>query len=116
MVADVYFEVQRHKTHLFVDLKDTQTIAEFKKVIEHILNIPADDMNLVRVDNYAPNLTQPFEDKKTMTECGFSPFNAMAQAPAVLGLIVKGDAGLQIEPLSKPPPVPDVMRNEQHAE
>lgn len=37
----MYFEVQRHKTHLFVDLKDTQTIAEFKKVIEHILNVGA---------------------------------------------------------------------------
>ncbi|EFO24465.2 hypothetical protein LOAG_04024 [Loa loa] len=90
---ELFFEILRRKTHIFCDVKENATVLEIKKIIEGIL-----------------------KDRQTLTECGYTPQNSRAQAPAPLALVVANEEeDVIIEPLSIPPPVPDAMRPEQAA-
>ncbi|MFH4984353.1 hypothetical protein AB6A40_011062 [Gnathostoma spinigerum] len=106
---DLYFEVLRRKTHIFCDVKENAQVLELKKIIEGILKIPPNQQILKKQNDGGGWIEM--EEGKSLAEYGFTQRIARAQAPATIGLMVIGeDEDVMIEPLSVPPPVPDVMR------
>lgn len=71
--------------------------------------VVAEDQKLFKDD-------QPLDDNKTLGDYGFTFATARAQAPATIGLACKQDDGefeqLEITPLSSPPELPDVMKQQ----
>ncbi|VDD88453.1 unnamed protein product [Enterobius vermicularis] len=111
---DLFFEIQRKKTHIFCDAKENAPILELKKIIEGILKIPPGKMVLKRMTEEGRWHT--LDDSKTLLESGFSQDNARAQDPATIGLqILDEDDDVIIAELSTPPPLPDPMRQESKA-
>ncbi|CAD6198949.1 unnamed protein product [Caenorhabditis auriculariae] len=114
MVQELFFEVQRKKSHFFLDAKENSTVFDLKCMIKDILKVSCQNVELFRLCENGQH-TQ-LDSRKTLAECGFNPTNARAQQPATIGMMLKGDDSLEIEKLSTPPPIPDAMRNEQQAE
>ncbi|CAI4230785.1 unnamed protein product [Auanema sp. JU1783] len=117
MVQDLFFEVVRRKQHIFCNVKDNAPVSDLKKMIEGILKIPVTNQILLRFteDGNYSNYVQ-LDDKKSFTESGFTAVNAKAQAPAQIGLLLKGESEMVVESLSSPPPIPDAMRAENPQE
>jgi transcription elongation factor B subunit 2 len=98
--------IQRHKTTIFTDAKESSTVFELKRIIEGILKRPPDEQQLYKGDLL-------LDDRQTLGECGFTSQTAQPQAPATVGLAFwKDDAfeALHIEPFWSPPELPDVMK------
>ncbi|XP_052586255.1 elongin-B-like [Peromyscus californicus insignis] len=98
---DVFLMIQRHKTTIFTDTKESSTMFELKRIVEGILKRPPDEQRLYK------------DDGKTLGECGFTSQTARPQAPATVGLAFRADdtfEALRIEPFSSPPELPDVMK------
>jgi transcription elongation factor B subunit 2 len=105
-VQDLFFEIQRKKTHIFCDAKDSSTVLELKKVIEGILKvvffwfwagynccfqIPTSEQTLKKPADEQAKSWETLDDAKSLSDCGFSTQNAKAQHPAVVALcLVKG--------------------------
>lgn len=79
--------VRHHKTTIFLDCKENQTVYDMKKMIEGILKKPPDDQKLF-VDD------QVLEDTKKLGDCGFTSQTAKAQSPATIGLAFKQEGNL----------------------
>lgn len=110
---DVFLMVRRHKTTIFLDAKETTTIYEVKKMIEGILKRGPDDQRLYKVKD----VPQLMEDSKAISEYGYTHLTARAQLPETIGLAFRvGETDefeqLEITPVSTPPDLPDVMKNE----
>ncbi|XP_065830545.1 elongin-B-like [Oscarella lobularis] len=107
---DIFLKVRRHKTTLFLDAKESTTVLELKKMVEGILKYSPEDQRLYRED-------QLLDDAKTLGDSGFPNNVAKAQSPAEIGLAVKQEDGefeaLLIEDLSKPPELPEVMKQQE---
>jgi len=107
---DLFFEIRRHKTHIFCDVKETSNILELKRIIQGILKAKPEDQRLYKDDKV-------LESEQTLTECGFNVNTARAQQPAIVSLALRKQDGsfedVYVEPLSEPPPLPDVMRGAQ---
>uniref|UniRef100_A0A914VWD2 Ubiquitin-like domain-containing protein n=1 Tax=Plectus sambesii TaxID=2011161 RepID=A0A914VWD2_9BILA len=113
---DLFFEIQRKKTHIFCDAKDSSTVLELKKVIEGILKIPTGEQTLKKQADDQAKTWETLDDAKSLSDCGFSTLNAKAQHPAVVALCLVKDGqaeDVMIDPLSTPPPLPDVMRAQE---
>uniref|UniRef100_A0A0N5AMS8 Ubiquitin-like domain-containing protein n=1 Tax=Syphacia muris TaxID=451379 RepID=A0A0N5AMS8_9BILA len=111
MTEDLFFEIQRRKTHIFCDAKETAPVLELKKIIEGILKIPPNKMVLKILTE--DGRWHALDDSKTLQESGFSQDNAKAQDPATIGLQILGeDEDIIITELSTPPPIADSMRPE----
>ncbi|KAM7239605.1 hypothetical protein CapIbe_009100 [Capra ibex] len=103
---DVFLMIRRHKTTIFTDVKESNTVFELKRIVEGILERPPDEQRLYEDD-------QLLDDSKTLGECGFTSQTARPQAPATVGLAFRADEAfeaLRIEPFSSPPELPDVMK------
>ncbi|XP_059998499.1 elongin-B-like [Lagenorhynchus albirostris] len=102
----VFLMIRRHKTTIFTDAKDSDTLFELKRIIEGMLKWPPDKQQLYKDD-------QLQDHGKTLGECGFTSQRARPQAPATVGLAFREDEAfevLSIEPFSSPPELPDVMK------
>ncbi|KAK7087496.1 hypothetical protein V1264_021539 [Littorina saxatilis] len=111
---DVFLMIRRDKTTIFTDAKETTPLIDVKRIIEGITKVPPENQRLFRED-------QPMtDDNKTLGDYGMNTNNAKAQDPATLGLVYKKDDGewepLHIEPLSTPPDLPDVMKQQDSAQ
>ncbi|KAL8589487.1 hypothetical protein ACOMHN_061698 [Nucella lapillus] len=111
---DVFLMIRRTKTTIFTDAKETTPLMEVKKIIEGITKIQPDNQRLFREDMAMT------DDNKTLGDYGLNTNNAKAQNPATLGLIYKKEDGeweqLEINPLSNPPELPDVMKPQETAQ
>uniref|UniRef100_A0A452FXP5 Elongin-B n=1 Tax=Capra hircus TaxID=9925 RepID=A0A452FXP5_CAPHI len=97
---DVFLMIRLHKTTIFTDAKESNTVFELKRIR------PPDEQRLYKDD-------QLLDDGKTLGECGFTSQTARPQAPATVGLAFRADEAfeaLRIEPFSSPPELPDVMK------
>ncbi|XP_033287240.1 elongin-B-like [Orcinus orca] len=102
----VFLMIRRHKTTIFTDAKNSNTLFELKRIIEGILKWPPDKQQLYKDD-------QLQDHGKTLGECGLTSQRARPQAPATVGLAFRADETfevLSIEPFSSPPELPDVMK------
>ncbi|XP_065511365.1 elongin-B [Caloenas nicobarica] len=108
---DVFLMIRRHKTTIFTDAKESSTVLELKRVVEGILHRPPSEQRLYKDD-------QLLDDAKTLGDCGFTSQTARPQAPATVGLALRGSEtfeGLRIDPFSSPPELPDVMKPQDSA-
>jgi hypothetical protein len=119
---DVFFEIQRGHTHIFLDLKESEKVQILKKMIHGILkvclNASAYTVRRVQVDVSNQRLYtnlgvsndttgvgtsagsagdwRELEDDKLLSQCGFSSANARAQAPLLLALACYEGAGVWV--------------------
>ncbi|KAB0407594.1 hypothetical protein E2I00_005577 [Balaenoptera physalus] len=102
----VFLMIRRHKTTIFTDAKDSNTLFELKRIVEGILKRPPDKQRMYKDD-------QLLDHGKTLGECGFTSQTARPQAPATAGLAFRANEAfetLSTEPFSSPPELPDVMK------
>ena len=81
-LQEIFVMVRHHKTTIFLDCKEDQTVYDMKKMIEGILKKQPEDQKLF-VDD------QVLEDNKKLGDCGFTSQTAKAQSPATIGLAFK---------------------------
>ncbi|KAI6230084.1 hypothetical protein M3Y99_01099000 [Aphelenchoides fujianensis] len=108
---ELFFEVQREKTHIMVDTRENGTVADIKQLIASITNVPIGDIALKRPTNDARTAWETMEDQKSLLELGFTQKNAKPDEPFLLTYTLPGDNSVQLEPLSDPPPMPEQMQN-----
>ena len=105
--------IRRKKTTIFTDAKENTMVLELKRMLEGILKVKPSDQHLYNMDN------EIMEDDHPLQDYGITMSSAKAQAPAQLGLSVRGDNGdfesLEITPYSSPPDLPEVMKNQEAA-
>ncbi|XP_076434739.1 elongin-B-like [Babylonia areolata] len=108
---DVFLMIRRMKTTIFTDAKETTSLIDVKRIVEGITKVPPENQRLFREDQA---LT---DDNKCLGDYGLNTNNAKAQSPATLGLTYKKEDGeweqLDIQPLSSPPELPDVMKPQE---
>ncbi|VDP05787.1 unnamed protein product [Soboliphyme baturini] len=106
---DLFFEVRRGKTHIFCDAKESSKVIELKKIIAGILKTKPEDQVLYLNDKI-------LDDDQLLSDCGFTTESARVQQPALVGLVLRKADGtfedLQVDSLSEPPPLPDIMRTQ----
>jgi len=98
--------IRRHRTTIFLDAKENNTVFELKKMIEGILKVKPEDQMLFKDE-------EAMDDGKTLSDAGFNSCQAKAQSPAEIGLAVKENGSfeeLEKTPYSSPPELPDVMK------
>jgi transcription elongation factor B subunit 2 len=105
---DVFLMIRRKKCTIFTDAKESTLMGEVKKIVEGILKVPPENQRLFK-DN-----TPMADEHKSLSDYGYTSTVARAQSPATIGLIFKTEEGeweaLDIQPLSSPPELPDVMK------
>uniref|UniRef100_A0A0B7ABU6 Elongin-B n=1 Tax=Arion vulgaris TaxID=1028688 RepID=A0A0B7ABU6_9EUPU len=105
---DVFLMIRRKKCTIFTDAKESTTLGEVKKIIEGILKVPPENQRLYKDD------TPMLDEHKALSDYGYTSTVARAQSPATIGLVFKTEGGdlelLEIQPLSNPPELPDVMK------
>lgn len=89
--------VRRHKTTIFLDTKENATVADVKRMLAGIIKKPPEDQRL----SYE---RQILDDREELRHY----FQARAQNPAMLGLILRDEETgefeqLHITPYSEPP-------------
>jgi len=108
---DVFLMIRRHKTTIFLDAKENNTVFELKKMIEGILKHKPEDQQLFKDE-------EMIDDNKSLSDVGFTSLTARAQCPAEIGLAIKVDGSfeeLKKTEYSSPPELPDVMKPGQEA-
>lgn len=100
--------IQRGKTTIFTDAKESNTVYDLKKIIEGITKKPPEDQRLFKDG-------EVLEDTKTLADSGLTSNKAKAQDPAPLGLTFRKEDSEEFEeqnivPYSNPPELPDVMK------
>ena len=110
---DVFLMIRRKKMTVFLDAKESTTVAELKKMIEGITKTPPNQQRLFNRDDLV------MEDEKSLADYGMTSTLAKAQTPAEVGLAFMGEAGvfedLEKTPYSNPPELPDVMKPGQES-
>eukprot|EP00073_Rattus_norvegicus_P049336 XP_017451626.1 PREDICTED: transcription elongation factor B polypeptide 2-like isoform X2 [Rattus norvegicus] len=102
----VFLMIRRHKTTIFTDPKESNTVFELKHIVKGILKRPPEEQRLYKDG-------QLLDGGKTLGECGFTSQTARPQAPATVGLAFRADdtfEALRMEPFSSPLELPDVMK------
>lgn len=116
---DVFLMIRRQKTTIFADAKETTTVHEVKKMIEGILKRAPEEQRLYKISSKETPLLM--DDSRALSEYGFTHLTARAQLPETIGLAFRTNAEkdefepLEITPVSTPPDLPDVMKNEAAA-
>lgn len=98
--------VRRHKTTIFLDTKENATVADVKRMLAGIIKKPPEDQRL----SYE---RQILDDREELRHY----FQARAQNPAMLGLILRDEETgefeqLHITPYSEPPELPSAMEKD----
>jgi len=108
---DVYLMIRRQKTTIFTDAKENTTILELKKMIQGILQVPPEDQRLTNEMG-----DEVYRDDKQLSEYNMLGTNSKAHHPASVGLALRGSDGefepLYIAPLSTPPELPEIMKQD----
>jgi len=103
---DVFLMVRRKKTTIFIDAKEDTTVLELKRMIAGILKVLPEDQKLFR-DSIQ------LDESKKMSDYGLNAGTAKPQLPATIALVFKDETGVDIAPLSQPPELPEVMRQQE---
>jgi len=107
---DVFLMVRRKKTTIFIDAKEDTSILELKRMISGITKVLPEDQKVFRDTN-------ELKDEKHISDYGLNAGTAKPQLPATIGLVFKNENGewedLEIAPLSQPPELPEVMRQQE---
>jgi len=110
ITMDVFLMVRRKKTTIFIDAKEDTTVLELKRMISGITKVLPEDQKLFRDSG-------ELDDKKKISDYGLNTGTAKPQLPATISLIFKDDngdwEGIDIAPLSQPPELPEVMRQQE---
>ncbi|KAJ8043210.1 Elongin-B [Holothuria leucospilota] len=85
---DVFLMIQREKTTIFTDAKESNTVYDLKKIIEGITKKPPEDQRLFKDG-------EVLEDTKTLADSGLTSNKAKAQDPAPLGLTFRKEGILK---------------------
>lgn len=101
--------VRRHKTTIFLDTKENATVADVKRMLAGIIKRPPEDQRL----SYE---RQMLDDREELRHY----FQARAQNPAMLGLILRDEETgefeqLHITPYSEPPELPSAMEKDDES-
>jgi len=103
--------IRRQKMTVFVDAKETSSVSEIKKIVEGITKVAPENQRLYKDDTI-------MEDTKSLGDYGLTNAIAKAQQPAGVGLTYRQENGsfepLQIDDLSRPPDLPDVMKPQEN--
>ncbi|CAJ0920953.1 unnamed protein product, partial [Mesorhabditis belari] len=106
---DVSFEIWYKKKHLFYTIKDQKNVAALRRVVADLFKIQ-DVFQLA----WKPVETWiKLDDKRKLSSCEFQPEGTKFSPPIQLFLLFPGQLEPDVEPLSQPPPIPEVMRNEE---
>jgi transcription elongation factor B subunit 2 len=108
---DVFLIIQRKKTSIFLEAKESTKVLELKKMIQGILKVSPANQNLTKDDI-------PMDDQKVLSDYGLSFHTARAQSPALIGLALRDEKSgdfetVEFTPLSVPPELPDIMKHPQ---
>jgi len=110
VAMDVFLMVRRKKTTIFIDAKEDTTVLDLKRMIAGITKVMPEDQKLFKD-------REEMKDEKTIGDYGLNPGTAKPQLPATVGLVFKNENGdweeLEISPLSQPPELPEVMRQQE---
>lgn len=106
---EIFLMVRRHKTTIFLDTKENATVADVKRMLAGIIKRPPEDQKL----NY-DKVT--LDDREELRHY----FQARAQNPAMIGLMLRDpETGefeqLEITPYSEPPELPSVMEKDDES-
>jgi len=109
---DVFLMIRRKKTTIFLDAKETSTVAELKRIICGITKVAPGDQKLFKEEDM-------MEDRKTLADYNLNSSTAKAQSPATIGLAFRDEEigkfeTLDITSLSIPPELPDVMKSPEN--
>jgi len=108
---DVFLTIRRQKSTIFTDAKETTSVAELKKIIHGITKVEPSDQRLYKDDNV-------MEDNRSLGDYQLNSTSAKSQSPAMIALVCKKPDGefeaIDITPLSVPPDLPDVMKQQEH--
>lgn len=110
VAMDVFLMVRRKKTTMFIDAKEDTSILDLKRMVAGIIKVMPEDQKLFKD-------REELKDEKNIGDYGLNPGTAKPQLPATIGLVVKNENGvweeLEISPLSQPPELPEVMRQQE---
>ncbi|KAI6202834.1 hypothetical protein M3Y94_00485900 [Aphelenchoides besseyi] len=113
---ELFFEVQRKTSHIMTDVAENGTVADIKKIVGGILNVPFNNITLKRSTNDARTSWVTLDSDKTLLELGFSQKNAKPDEPALLAYSLPEDNdSVELTPLSSPPPLPEQMTGNDSA-
>lgn len=98
--------VRRHKTTIFLDTKENATVADLKRMLSGIIKRPPEDQKLAYE-------RQILDDREELRHY----FQAKAQNPAMVGLMLRDQTTgefeqLHITPYSEPPELPSAMEKD----
>uniref|UniRef100_A0A915HI04 Uncharacterized protein n=1 Tax=Romanomermis culicivorax TaxID=13658 RepID=A0A915HI04_ROMCU len=88
-VRELFFEVCRRKTHIFIDTMESNKVYDLKKIIEGILKVSPDNQQLFKVKD-GRFIGEILDDSSALLDSGFSSQTARAQQPALIGLALRG--------------------------
>lgn len=101
--------VRRQKTTIFLDTKENATVADVKRMLSGIIKRPPEDQKLA----YDRTI---LDDKQELRHY----FQARAQNPAMIGLMLRDEETgefeeLHITPYSEPPELPSAMEKDEES-
>lgn len=101
--------IRRNKTTIFLDTKENATVADVKKMLAGIVKRPPEDQKLAYE-------RQILDDREELRHY----FQARAQNPAMIGLMLRDEETgefeqLHITPYSEPPELPSAMEKDDES-
>lgn len=101
--------IRRQKTTIFLDTKENATVADVKKMLAEVIKRPPEDQKLAYE-------RQILDDREELRHY----FQARAQNPAMLGLMLRDEETgefehLHITPYSEPPELPSAMEKDDES-
>ena len=102
---EVFLQIRRQKTTIFLSGKETTTVKELKMMLNGITNTPIEFINLFDAEDKA------LAEEKTLSDYGLLATVCKAQKPGELVMAFKEEQK-EIIPYSNPPEMPDVTRQD----
>ena len=107
---EVFLQIRRQKTTIFLTVKETTTVKEVKAMLHGIINTAVDDISLFNAEEKVLA-----EDEKVLSDYGFLSTVCKAQKPGELMMVFKGEQKV-VTPYSNPPEMPEVMRQDNSSQ
>lgn len=106
---EIFLMIRRQKTTIFLDTKENATVADVKKMLAGIVKRPPEDQKLAYE-------RQILDDREELRHY----FQARAQNPAMIGLMLRDEETgefeqLHITPYSDPPELPTAMEKDDES-
>jgi hypothetical protein len=103
---EVFLQIRRQKTTIFLTVKETATVKEVKAMLNGITNTAMEDICLFNAEEKVLS-----DDEKVLSDYGFLSTVCKAQQPGELMMVFKGEQKV-VTPYSNPPEMPEVMRQD----